>query len=217
MRKLPDQSFNLLLVIGGICSIATIIGLLVSAGSFGIWIVTSPFVVPAQSQQFRDFAIQAFTAILPFLGAIIATALTTNTLSEAECERSEKQARLKLSQQISQNTAGYSIAAINSLALELSDTQRRVSDLELRLNDRIDEQVRLLNRIAELEEAIQTLPQGTDFYSPGESLNSTTSDDFSEAAPRSNRPCRYLNAGSIRCAVHPYRTDCEECRDFCDP
>ncbi|MCU0548701.1 MAG: hypothetical protein MUC48_05070 [Leptolyngbya sp. Prado105] len=205
MRKLPDWSFDLLLVIGGICSIIAISGLLMSASGFGTWIITSPFVAPAQSQPFRNFAIQAFITTLPFFGGSIAIALTANTLIDAEMNRSERQERIKLSQQLDPQQHSYAIAATNSLLFDLAETQRRVRDLELRLNDRIDEQIRLLNRIAELEEAVYGSSEDTDFY-PAETATNLSSPPC----------CQYLNEGLIRCAVHPNQIDCEGCRDYCD-
>jgi len=214
MRKLSNWSLNLLLAIGGVCAITTILGLLFTAGGLIVWIVVSPFVALAQEQPFRDFTLRFAIATLPFFAGSMAIALTTNTLSEAECERSERQARLRLSQTLNQNQQSDSIAATNSLALDLAETQRRVRDLELLSNSRIDEQIRLLNRIAELEAAIQGLTEDTDFYPADPLLNSITLGSFRGGDSSPDRSCLYWHGGSIRCAVHPDQPTCDGCRDY---
>lgn len=207
MRKIPDLYFDLLVMIGGICSIITILGLILSAGGFGVWFISSPLValMPNQHQQMLEFARQLFSATLLFFGGCIATSLTVNFLVEflveAESGRACHSARLMLNQQLNQQHPA--IATSHSLISELAETQRRVRDLELRLNDRIDEQIRLLNRIAELEEAVYGSAHATDFYPP------IPTSDLSVT-----HRCRYLNEGLLRCAVHPDRIDCEGCRDY---
>lgn len=195
----PDWSFNLIVKIGGLCSIVTLAGIVVSAGSYVTWLASMPFMSERQSEPIHEFANKTVLATLPFLGVSIAGAATASFVLDREWERRKTQQDLDAIERIRQ-----SVEQINAHEIELSGIRPTLEEISA-------QQTRLSERLTEIAQQLSTYSteSSTDFYAPETPLTNTESD---------RADCRYFNSGShqfyLRCSEHPHRTNCIDCSAY---
>jgi len=194
---LPDGLIRAMVQIGGLCAIATLIGLLISISSYGIWIISIAILSPLSFVY--DFARSVLIITLPFFIGTIAIGLSASYLVDQQIKRSS---------QVTQQENFY-VAALQVRLKEWQDIMQHLRRIEAILAQVQAGQRQTTNELENFRRIYESL----------EALRESSDSSFFEPEDRFQQPCRFLNPDAsnwnyLRCSEQPQRTSCDECSSY---